>query len=248
MPTFGEDSDGGSFLALYHNTLNREYTYMISDKPSSNGTADSITVRTDNLWGRDLNLHCALYEYVDSNSSYMGNFIQKTETKMLVTGSTNEFATFNFYTPKPTLVSGTYYYMMVAPSGNYTGGSTLCRITNGSTNLPHCYDWSNTGITFDDPYTSEQLVDGVAYLYVTYTKTEDEEGGDYSLFLTKVGSPTGWVWKSGQFNTDNSMRATSSSPLTFTWSTVSSSINYFYPSGNPTSWVWVSGSYKGGGI
>jgi len=86
-------------------------------------------------------------------------------------------------------------------------------------------------------------------MYVDYVKmyvyyTCEEEGSYYSKFITLVGSPTSWVWNSGQFNVDSGIRATSDEPTNWKWGVISSSSNYFYPSGNPTSWAWVSGSYN----
>jgi len=72
--------------------------------------------------------------------------------------------------------------------------------------------------------------------------------GDYSFFNSSVGSATGWTWISGQFNSNNGMRAISATPTNWSWELVSSSSILFFPSGSPTGWVWVSGSYQGGGV
>jgi hypothetical protein len=84
----------------------------------------------------------------------------------------------------------------------------------------------------------------VATMTLCSFSAEESEpaGGTYTTYETTVGTPTGWSWASGQFDSDQGMRATSASPTTWEWADVSSSTSYFYPSGSPTSWIWASGS------
>ena len=66
----------------------------------------------------------------------------------------------------------------------------------------------------------------------------------YTSFSTMVGSPTLWVWNSGQFDTDEAPGIVSvDAPVNITWDwiKVSSSSMYWYPSGSPTNWSWCSG-------
>ena len=186
MGIFGEQVDGGSFSTLYLQTTGREYLYAVGDAPSSNGDVDSITIHTDGIWGTSINVHCALYEYVDSTSSYMGSKLGVTETKEISDGTTNTYVSFDFSEPKPSVVSGTTYYLVVAASGNIAGGSNVCRISDGGTALPKCYETSTTGIYLDDPKTGEEAVGGTVYLYATYTKTE-EEPASTSLYFSGSG-------------------------------------------------------------
>lgn len=66
-------------------------------------------------------------------------------------------------------------------------------------------------------------------------------GATYTQFNTPIVNNLTWHWKSGQFNVDSGMRATSSDPTTWDWYVISSSSNFFYPSGG-TTWIWVSGN------
>jgi len=246
IDTFGEEVDGGSFSTLYLHTLGRSYMYCVADSPDSNGKVDSIIIHTDTVWGHTINVHCALYGYVDSNSTYMSTKIANTEVKEIAENDTNATHTFNFNDP-PSVTAGTKYYLVVAPSGNLSGGNNVCRISDGGTDLFRCYDWSNTGITLTDAaYEGEQAVDGTVYMHASYTEDEapppPPASGDYTSFNIPTGLLTRFTWNSGQYDTASGMRATSSEPTDWDWAVVSSSSNYFYPSGNPTRWSWVSGS------
>ena len=87
----------------------------------------------------------------------------------------------------------------------------------------------------------------------TLVPSAPPEVAGYTYFSTmiSVNSPTTkWIWNSGQYNVDSSMRATSSNPNTWNWYVISSSSNYYYPSGIgnlSTKWKWVSGSQGGAG-
>ena len=88
---------------------------------------------------------------------------------------------------------------------------------------------------------ADKWVDGLPYFYF-YSSAATPPTEDYTNFITIVGSPTSWVWNSGQYNVDYSPRAASSNPTVWKWAKISSSTSYFYPSGSPSKWVWVSGS------
>lgn len=80
----------------------------------------------------------------------------------------------------------------------------------------------------------------------TFLVTNSEEsysvlaGGAWTLFKTPIGSPTSWIWNSGQFNTDSGMRSTVANGLNWKWETLSGSTNYYVPSGSETSWQWTA--------
>jgi len=168
MATFGEEVDGGSFSTLYLHTTGREYMYGVADSPACNGTLNSLTIHTDGLWGHTINVHCALYNYIDGGSDYMGTKIANTEVKEIAENTTNTDVTFNFGSP-PTITAGTTYYLVVASSGNLADGNNVCRISDGGTTLDKCYDTATTGIVLASPYEGEQAVDGTVYIYATYT-------------------------------------------------------------------------------
>ena len=248
MATFGEESDGGSFSTLYLHTLSREYMYCVADAPDSNGTLDKISIHTDGLWGHSISVQCAIFEYVDDDPNIMGKCMGITESKVISEGTTNTTVDFEFSEPKVSLVQGTKYCLVVAPSSNHTGGNNVCRISDGNTELDKCYDWSNTGITLvsGTSYTSEQELGGTVYIYGTYTPTGEPPGtyGNWTRFKSPIGSEEGWSWASGQFKSDSyqSMCKSSLSDTTWFWNNLTSSATYYYPSGDVTGWAWHSGS------
>jgi len=90
------------------------------------------------------------------------------------------------------------------------------------------------------PYESDENIDWLDG--IPWQQFYEEEAETHTTYLTMIGNPLTFTWKSGQFNSDSGMKATSTSPTEWTWSVISSSTTCFYPSGSPTSWTWVSGS------
>jgi len=66
--------------------------------------------------------------------------------------------------------------------------------------------------------------------------------GDWTSWKMPIGSPISWIWNSGQYNADNSMRATTSNPTTWQWGLLIDSDSYYYKSGNETKWNWIAGN------
>lgn len=64
----------------------------------------------------------------------------------------------------------------------------------------------------------------------------------YTTFQTLVGSSTGYIWNSGQFNTASGMMSPIGSGTQWRWYVISSSATHWYPSGSPTAWKWSKGN------
>lgn len=155
------------------------------------------------------------------------------------------------------LTSGTDYLFVVWGD---TAGKNMCHKTENGARRFYCgvayndhdYDASGNG-DFAQYFPTYDMFKNFGWVsnnlvpLIFFEATEDGgpgpgPGGDYTTYKCIIGSEIGWAWNSGQFNTDESMRGTSSTPTGFSWTYVSSSVNYFYKAGSPTGWAWKSGN------
>lgn len=163
-PTFGY-SNTGAYSNLHYNAYERMAGMYSS--PASDGTADSITIRTYSTW-TDVTVQCALYNYVSATD--IGTQIALTESRSGLSASTLE--TFTFSDPKPTITSGTNYYLLAAvPSDDNYGTSRISAKSQSGT--PSRYKSSTSGVPWTDPYTGEGGQANIPYIYCTYS-----EGGE----------------------------------------------------------------------
>ena len=97
MPTFGDTNEYGAAVAPNNNM------FAIKGSPDSNGTANSIFayIRIDDSG----DFKCALY---DENL----DFIASTEEKSLSYSAESVWVEFEFSEPKPSLTSGSDYYII----------------------------------------------------------------------------------------------------------------------------------------
>jgi len=161
-PTFGFTGTGSDLTIL---AITTEYFWSSYDAPDSDGTADNITIKTTNSWNQDINVQCAIYEYVSATN--LGNLIAVTETKNGLTTNT-EFI-FNFSEPKPSLTSGTNYFLCVGCiSDGYSGTCGIVRVNDGFSNGRTFKSYAN-GVTWDNPMTGENSADNHVYIYCSYT-------------------------------------------------------------------------------
>ena len=164
-------------MATFGNIVGDGYTYAVTAEvnyirgwggsPATNGTADSITIKTGAVVTVSHEIQCALYEYVSSTD--IGNLIATTETKKV--SATNTEYTFNFSDPKPTLIAGTNYYLLcgvpITVDGSYRT-RLVCDITTGSLGT---VTGTSDPVTWSDPMTGESFSASNLYIYCSYTSS-----------------------------------------------------------------------------
>ena len=164
-PWFGsQDSSSGYNARVYYDgATNYVYFTGTHGSPASSGTADSITIDIA-LVDQALGIECFLYEWVSDGNA--GAKIATTEAKDISTTGLHSFA---FSDPKPSVTSGTDYYVSFRgtdPTGNYD--MTCERGAAGDTIVKHV---TSGTVTADDPLTGESSFADTVKIYCSYTES-----------------------------------------------------------------------------
>jgi len=142
------------------------------------GTADNITalfnISYDDNYGLTCNITCALYEYIDYSSNYMGDLIAVCEnvTFQPSDGDINQdmWLVFNFTEPKPSIEDGTNYYFAFISSPAKSGWTPLLRMN--TSNPSHLIQHNTILSSWPDPYIGESsFANRRAIAYCCFTET-----------------------------------------------------------------------------
>ena len=131
-----------------------------------NGTADNISVYLETN-GNSFNTTCALYEYVDYSSDYVGSLIASTEEKLVPDG-TEGWVVFNFSEPKPEIKDGKKYYIACWSENQETGIMSCHRIAESGRRI-YVYPGGYDGTNWPDPMTDEAVSSYRSLMYLSYT-------------------------------------------------------------------------------
>lgn len=159
-PYFGWIASGTDINAYYITGSWAEFS------PGYNAYAKSISVRykTVGVVGNH-EFQCALYEYVDYSSSYVGNLHAGTEIKDCYLTNSFQWFTFDFESTVG-LTNGTKYYII----SNYAGAATQIRIDGASGAGYSIY--RNPGVSpLPSPLTGEGASGYKRSIYCNYTRS-----------------------------------------------------------------------------
>jgi len=166
-PDFGNAAVPSTSSYIYSDTSSgRMYMRGIKSSPGSSGTADNITVKAW-LWFNAADAQCALYEYVD-DTDLAGDLVAKTETKE-IPYTINGYVEFSFSNPKPTLVSGTNYYICIQAAEDLDVDNSIGTTTGGGHIEKVVYE--NYEDMFNDPMTGETSESNTIVIYCSYTES-----------------------------------------------------------------------------
>jgi len=135
------------------------------------GTVDNISAHFDQVDGT-FDYQCALYEFVDYGTNWAGALINTTNVVEVANTEDNTWQVFPFnVSEKPSIVSGTKYYIMIRPCGYTTSINKLDTSNNVEGYAFYYQDTEGDDPpTFDDPYTSESGSTSAYYcLYASYS-------------------------------------------------------------------------------
>jgi len=190
-PIFGYNTVGSSSQYIYE-ALNPtfQYEYMLGgywQMGSNDGIADNITVRFGSL-SLTMTYQCAIYEYVDYSTNYMGDLIELSSTKQVTSTQDNTWQTFDL-SSTVCLSANTNYYICIAPYGDYTSfvHQNYIKYNSGSNGV---FDKQNGGITLSDPYTGESATSKEFSIYCSYTEGCGE-GCVNETLITPVSTANG---------------------------------------------------------
>jgi len=164
MATFGNTTGSGYTYATVNAT---NYIRGWAGAPTSNGTADSITIKIGAQLLLAHNMQCALYEYDASDD--IGDLIATTESKEV--SATNTEYTFNFSAPKPTLVASTNYFLLCGIDTKVTTDYRTRIVADTTTGSLATVTGDVEPVTWSDPMTGEAFSTGNLYIYCTYTES-----------------------------------------------------------------------------
>jgi hypothetical protein len=164
-------------MATFGNTTGTGYTYGITagnsylrawgGAPASDGTADSITIKTGSTVVSACDFQCAIYEY--DSSTDIGNLIALTG--IVSVSTTNTEYTFNFSAPKPSLTNGTNYYLCVGCVTKPDGSERTRLVADTTTGSMGSVTYAGAPCDWADPMTGEAFTALNLYIYCTYTET-----------------------------------------------------------------------------
>ena len=194
-PTFGETGDRVVDKLIFRDWSNQIFLRADYFTADENGEVQNITCLLN--W-RDAahDYQCAIYEYVDYNSSYAGSQLGITEIKEVASGLSLISVTFDLVSPV-SIVSGTNYYLCVR-GADANPDNDVCEIACASYTGGHVaggYGLSGEIPVFDDPLTTEETFTEVypTCIYATYIpqirpsfSNPNPANGDYNVSFTQI--------------------------------------------------------------
>ena len=166
----GHKSEGDDVQYITHSTFNAFLGIWCNS--TSDGVVDSIAVRFDTIAG-NARYQCALYNYVDYSTSYIGTIVSSspqstTQLKWINTTDSSKWMTFLFNSSqKPSITSGTKYYLCIKPFGD-PGTNNKVKVTQYTN--PYAVTKNQAGAYFwDSPVTGEGATVGYYCMYANYT-------------------------------------------------------------------------------
>jgi len=216
-PTFGYNAGGGTSYSLCSGGTNWYRGSFAS--PASSGTADNISIVITAYSGLAYNYQCALYQYIDHSSEYARTLIATTEVK---TFSTTGTKIFNFSAPKPSVVSGTNYYLIAACVS--LTAATTCDIQSTNGGSKSIYNsWSG------------------AYSFPSNLTGEYSSANTYNLLCSYTVSGGGTSWKV----ISNTINGSIFNASTYTWRTLDTSKNGSIYNSSINAWHVISNTING---
>ncbi len=170
-PTFGYST--GSLSVLLFEASNEDVLGHYATMGAIAGDADKITVKFGAI-NTNINVWCALYEYTDYDTDYVGNLVANGATDIVAVGAgdANSEVDFPFSGTKPSLSANTDYYMMIAVSQNYIGLFGNVYVLHDTTGDDHAVrDLDRFITTWPSPFTGESALVTDLWMYCTYTET-----------------------------------------------------------------------------
>jgi len=216
-PTFGYNAGGGTSYSLCSGGTNWYRGSFAS--PASSGTADNISIVITAYSGLAYNYQCALYQYIDHSSEYARTLIATTEVK---TFSTTGTKIFNFSAPKPSVVSGTNYYLIAACVSLTAATTCDMQSTNGGSKSIY-NSWSG------------------AYSFPSNLTGEYSSANTYNLLCSYTVSGGGTSWKV----ISNTINGSIFNASTYTWRTLDTSKNGSIYNSSINAWHVISNTING---
>jgi len=167
MATFGNTTGTGY---TYGTTGGNTYLRAWGGAPSSDGTADTITIKTGAVVVKACDFQCALYEY--DSSTDIGNLIALTNIRTDIDTINLEYE-FSFSDPKPTLTNGTNYYLCVGCVTKPDGSERTRLVADTTTGSMGTVTYVGAPCDWADPMTGEAFTALNLYIYCTYTESVD---------------------------------------------------------------------------
>jgi hypothetical protein len=204
------------------------------------GTLDNISLYcqiTEPFGGK---ITCAIYDYVDYGTDYAGNQRGVTDERVWTTTFSSQWQVFNFSEPKPSVTSGTKYYLLAW--GNRTDSNNDIK-WRYDTNEPGAWDliWDSEGgyLPWEDPLTGEASGNGFHNMSIYATGTESGDGESWNQNFSGYwlgGNISQWTQNfSGYFTGGND---------TVTWN---QNFSGYWLGGNISQWTQnFSGYFTGG--
>lgn len=161
--TLGIETRGATPENLSDNT---QHCLKLREMPIHDGQVNSI-VWTTSVGGGTALFHFAIYNHDAANDLPSTVVANSQSTEISVTNTSVAEVTFN-YTTKPSVVSGTQYWLCVCNSGNanpaeYYTNTAGTRIAEKAITYETYPDWAGSGSALDDA-----LGDGKFYIVTTW--------------------------------------------------------------------------------
>lgn len=126
----GREAQGGSTAAFASGYM---YCYKAEETPAHNGSVNSITM-TLNASGGSSTVYFSIYTHDATNDIPATVLANSSSTELTVTSSSLTDETYNYTGTKPTVTSGTQYWLCISNSGT-TNNASYAYGTDGTTEI-----------------------------------------------------------------------------------------------------------------